>query len=177
MSELWVPTKQQLVPGASLSGADLQDADLRGADLSGANLQDADLQYADLRGADLQDADLSGADLSGANLRDADLRGADLSGADLRGADLWGGMSLNTPSGAGYLIPTPAGWKITIGCWANKTLEDLRAIVEGDDWPQSVGVERERLRPIMAAVLALCEAHAEYYSEIVSGLAKKRGTQ
>ena len=75
--------------------------------------------------------------------------------ADLSGADLWGGMSLNTPSGAGYLIPTPAGWKITIGCWANKTLEDLRAIVEGDDWPESVGVERERLRPIMAGVLAL----------------------
>jgi hypothetical protein len=80
---------------------------------------------------------------------------ADLSGADLQGADLWGGMSLNTPSGAGYLIPTPAGWKITIGSWANKTLEDLRAIVEGDDWPESVGVERERLRPIMAGVLAL----------------------
>ena len=48
-----------------------------------------------------------------------------------------------------------AGWKITIGCWANKTLEDLRAIVEGDDWPESKGVERERLRPIMAGVLAL----------------------
>ena len=157
MSELWVPTKQQLVPGADLSDADLRRANLWGADL----------QYADLRGANLWGADLRGADLS-----DADLRGADLSGADL-----WGGMSLNTPSGAGYLIPTPAGWKITIGCWVNKTLEDLRAIVEGDDWPESVGVERERLRPIMAGVLALCEAHAEYYSEIVSGLAKKRGTQ
>ena len=127
MSELWVPTKQQILPCADLSGADL-----------------------------------SGADLQVANLSNADLRGR---------------MSLNTPSGAGYLIPTPAGWKITIGCWANKTLEDLRAIVEGDDWPESKGVERERLRPIMAGVLALCEAHAEYYSEIVSGLAKKRGTQ
>jgi len=147
MSEVWVPTKQQLVPGADLRYANLRDADLRGADL----------RYANLRYA---------------NLRDADLRGA-----NLRGADWWGGMSLNTPSGAGYLIPTPAGWKITIGCWANKTLKDLRAIVEGDDWPESKGVERERRRPIMAGVLALCEAHAEYYSEIVSELAKKWGTQ
>jgi len=162
MSEVWVPTKQQLVPGANLRGA---------------NLSGADLRYADMRGENLWYADLSGADLRGADLRYADLRYADLSGANLRGADWWGGMSLNTPSGAGYLIPTPAGWKITIGCWANKTLKDLRAIVEGDDWPESKGVERERRRPIMAGVLALCEAHAEYYSEIVSELAKKWGTQ
>ena len=142
MSKVWVPTKQQLVPGADLRYANLRDADLRGA-----------------------------------NLRYANLRDADWWGANLRGADWWGGVSLNTPSGAGYLIPTPAGWKITIGCWANKTLKDLRAIVEGDDWPESKGVERERRRPIMAGVLALCEAHAEYYSEIVSELAKKWGTQ
>jgi len=142
MSKVWVPTKQQLVPGE----------DLRGADLRGE----------DLRGMDLLDADLSGAKLSGANLS---------------GANLWRGMSLNTPSGVGYLIPTPAGWKITIGCWANKTFEDLRAIVEGDDWPESKGVKRERRRPIMAGLLAMCEAHAEYYSKIVPGLAKIWGTE
>ena len=46
----------------------------------------ASLRGADLRGADLRDADLRGASLYGADLRDVELSGAELSGADLRGA-------------------------------------------------------------------------------------------
>ena len=52
-------------PGADLSGADLQDANLRNANLSGADMTDADLNN-----ANLQDADLSGADLTNANAYD-----------------------------------------------------------------------------------------------------------
>ena len=48
----------------------------------------ANLRDATLSGANLRDADLRWANLSGANLRGADLRWAYLSGADLRGANL-----------------------------------------------------------------------------------------
>ena len=44
MSELWVPTKQQLVPGADLRYANLSGADLWGADLSGADLSAGETQ-------------------------------------------------------------------------------------------------------------------------------------
>ncbi|MCZ6532579.1 MAG: pentapeptide repeat-containing protein [SAR324 cluster bacterium] len=105
---------------ADLSGAHLQDAQLRGGDFSKSDLSDAVLWDADLgqaefweanlRGAklirvnleravlmlaDMRGADLVGAEMSGANLREADLRQADLiavnlTGADLTGADLRG---------------------------------------------------------------------------------------
>jgi len=88
---------------ADLRGADLRGADLRGATLTGANLTGANLRGANLRGAsliwtslreailtdvDLSEANLRGARLAGATLRRANLRGANLLIASLRGADL-----------------------------------------------------------------------------------------
>ena len=123
-----------------------------------------------------------GTTLNGSLLREllslADLTGANLTDADLRGADLWGGMPISTPSGEGYLIPTPDGWHITIGCWRNHTLDDLRALIEDRaEWPEATGTLRERRRPILAAVLTIAEAHTEYHADIVQTLAKKWSTK
>ena len=74
--------------GASLSKADLIDADLRSADLLDADLSRADLSRADLRSADLLDADLRSANLRFADLSDANLRFVNLLDADLRSANL-----------------------------------------------------------------------------------------
>ena len=156
-----------------LSLANLGGADLGGADLWGANLRGADLWGADLGGANLRGANLWGADLGGANLWGANLRGA-----DLWGANYWGGMPISTPSGEGYLIPTPDGWHITIGCWRNHTLDDLRALIEDRaEWPEATGTLRERRRPILAAVLTLAQAHTEYHADLIPALAKKWGTK
>ena len=78
-----------LEPGADLSGAFLNDADLAEAFLTDADLSNADLLGADLAGAILTDADLTSADLTGADLSYAVLHDADLNGAVLHGADLW----------------------------------------------------------------------------------------
>ena len=131
------------------------------------------LSLTNLRGADLR-----GANLGDANLRGANLRGADLRGANLGGANLGGGMPISTPSGDGYLLPTPDGWRINIGCWRNHTLEDLRALIaDKTGWPEATGEERERRRPILAAVLTLAEAHTEYHAHLVTTLAKKWSTK
>ncbi len=94
--------KMQLT-GAELNQADLRETDLSGAHLSrirgvgmlmnGAILHNAELDGAELRRADLsgvraRQADLRAADLQNAQLVAADLTLADLSNADLRGADL-----------------------------------------------------------------------------------------
>ena len=64
------PSKDEIKPGANLSGADLRYAKLGGANLIGADLRYANLIEADLRGADLRYAKLGGADLRGAKLKD-----------------------------------------------------------------------------------------------------------
>jgi hypothetical protein len=89
-------------PGASLSGINLNEQNLRGAKLQGvtaagasmegAILEDAKLAGADLRGANLRGARLSGADLRGVNFTGADLRGAILTNSCLRGANLTGAV-------------------------------------------------------------------------------------
>jgi uncharacterized protein YjbI with pentapeptide repeats len=161
-----------------LHGADLREADLRGADLyeadlRGANLRGANLYGANLRGANLREADLRGADLYGANLRGANLRGADLRGANLRGADLYGAnlrgattswplLSMSTPSGWVNLTPVGNDWTLTIGCWTS-TVEALRELIAGEDWPDADEHERLRRRPILSALADLCDAHIAYY--------------
>ena len=169
----WRKANPHTVLNASLLREVLSLADLWDADLRGANLCDANL-----RGADLRGANLTGANLWGADLRDADLRGANLWDANLTGANYWGGMPISTPSGEGYLIPTPDGWHITIGCWRNHTLDDLRALIEDRaEWPEATGTLRELRRPILAAVLTLAQAHTEYHADIVQTLAKKWSTK
>jgi uncharacterized protein YjbI with pentapeptide repeats len=98
------------VPDADLSFLDLTMAYLPGADLTGANLNSSTLTSADLSGANLPGADLSSstltnADLNGANLADADLRSSTLTSAYLDGsiltsADLSGAVVAGASFGA-----------------------------------------------------------------------------
>ena len=164
--------------GADLRGANLSGANLRWADLSGANLSGANLSGADLSRANLRGDNLSGANLSWANLRGADLSGADLSGANLSGANLsgagWDGLVLDgLPSGRALLIPTPAGWALWVGC-ERGTVQHLRDIIAGDDWPSGCSeVERERRRPVLALVADLADAWIAAHPETVPDLAKR----
>ena len=129
-------------------------------------------------GANLSRADLTGADLTGANLSYADLTRAELYGANLFHAKRWGGMILNTLSGDGYMVPTPDGWRVSIGCWRNHTLDDLRdLVVDKAEWPEADGVERERRRPSLIAALALCEAHANYHQDKLDAVVAKWGSK
>ena len=72
----------------SLSGVDLENADLRRARLSGAQLVEVNLHGAVLERVELQRARLDGSRLSHANMKEAELHGASLTGADLTGARL-----------------------------------------------------------------------------------------
>lgn len=100
--------------GASLRGADLEEAYLYGADLRGADLRRVHLIGASLRGARLEQTDLRGAHLSGALLQrvtcDASTRfdGANLfdweHGAPLLADIHWGGANLNVVSWDGLTV-------------------------------------------------------------------------
>ena len=79
-----------IMPGADLSYANLNRANLSGAHLHGVNLQHAYLILANLTGVDLSSAQLYltvlvSANLTGANLEKATLREADLTDAELSG--------------------------------------------------------------------------------------------
>jgi uncharacterized protein YjbI with pentapeptide repeats len=80
--------RKAALAGADLTGASLQGADLRGADLQGANLEAANLEAAILVGADLFLAHLEGVNLQEAHLELANLDQAYLEGASLAQADL-----------------------------------------------------------------------------------------
>ena len=80
------------LPGADLSGRDLNDANLSGTNLVNANLSSADLTNANLSRATMSNADLSDA-TSGAKLSNANLVNADLSGADFMAVELTGVIS------------------------------------------------------------------------------------
>ena len=166
--------------GADLTGADLTRADLTGADLRWANLTRADLTGADLTRADLSGANLRWADLRWANLYGANLRGADLRWANLNGANLYGAsggvLAIDgLPSGSARLAPTPDGWSLRVGCWVG-TVEALRTLIAGTDWPEAEGDEQDRRRPGLAAVADLCDAHAAANPDLIADLAKHWGT-
>ena len=150
---------------ADLSGANLRGADLRGANLSWANLSGANLRWANLSGANLSWANLRGANLSWANLRSA--RGGVLAIDGL-------------PSGPMRLAPTPDGWALRVGCWGDGTATynpaALRDLIAGTDWPEARGEEQDRLRPGLAAVADLCDAHAAANPDLIADLAKRWGT-
>lgn len=98
------------------------------------------------------------------------LHRSNLSGADLWGADLWGAylygaihehiMPINAgASGMGALYPQADGWHVSIGCWRHHTLEDFADLLaDRIDWPEAVGEERERRRPLLRAIHATCLA-------------------
>jgi uncharacterized protein YjbI with pentapeptide repeats len=160
---------------ANLTRADLTRADLTRADLTGADLRWANLTRADLTGANLYGADLTGADLTRADLTRADLRWANLNGANLNGAR---GEVLaidGLPSGPVRLIPTLDGWSLRVGCWVG-TVEALRTLIAGTDWPEAEGDEQDRRRPGLAAVADLCDAHAAANPDLIADLAKHWGT-
>lgn len=186
----------------NLVGANLRDADLYGADLYGANLVDADLRDADLRDADLRHVNLRGANLlgaylygvnlrgvnlRGANLRVADLWGADLWGADLRGANLhgaalhganlcdarWDGLVIDGLHPCRILLtPTADGWEVNIGCWSG-TPDELQDLIDGDDWPDAVGVEITRRRPLLEAALLVVDAHIAAHPDVINDLKER----
>ena len=152
----------------------LRGADLRDADLSEADLREVDLRWANLRWADLHRADLGGADLRWADLRGADLRDADLSEANLHGVR--GVIPLGcTPSGYARMAPLPNGtWRLTVGCWGGTTAE-LRTLIAGEDWPDATGPERDRRRPILAALADLADAQATYHAGWLTAVVKRWG--
>ena len=127
----------------------------------------------------------------GADLGGADLRGADLGGADLRGAIHPHIMPINAGrSGDGALWPTHEGWRISIGCWRGKTLQEFDQLLADEvPWPEASGDERERRRPLLQAVRALCDAfvaslpddlidqHKAEYEQWQAEQAKKEGAK
>ena len=126
------------------------------------------LRLTTMSGADLIGADLYWADLRGAYLRGAYLYRADLAGACLAGANLYGAIHehivpINAgASGAGALYPSADGWRVTIGCWQSRTLGDLDDLLaDRVDWPEAVGEERERRRPLLRAIYATCLAFVD----------------
>lgn len=80
--------RQGKLGDGSLSGADLEGADLREASLDWANLKRVSLFGANLTGTSLWGANLVGADLAETNLNKAILRSANLTGARLMDASL-----------------------------------------------------------------------------------------
>jgi len=164
----------------NLRGANLSEANLHGANLNGANLRWANLIWANLHGANLSGANLREANLRWANLYGANLYGANLYGANLYGANLseasGGVLAINgLPSGSVRLTPTPDGWSLRVGCWVG-TVEALRTLIAGTDWPEAEGDEQDQRRPGLAAVADLCEAHAAANPDLIAGLAKHWGT-
>ena len=75
---------------AKLYRGNLVEANLRGADLFRGNLVAANFSRANLSGADLSESNLGGANLNGANLSATNLGAAYLALANLKGADLRG---------------------------------------------------------------------------------------
>ena len=62
------------------------------------------------------------------------------------------------PSGIVTMFPTTDGWTLTIGCWSG-TVDELEAMIAGDDWPESEGDEQVLRRPGLEALVTLCRAH------------------
>lgn len=157
---LSVPVLLDTLGLTTLSWANLRGANLRGADLRGADLNGANLNRANLSRANLSRADLSWAYLSGADLHRADLSGANLYRADLSGAVHEHIMPINAgASGMGALYPQADGWHVSIGCWRHHTLDELADLLaDRIDWPEAVGEERDRRRPLLAAIHATCLA-------------------
>ncbi|WP_449283759.1 hypothetical protein [Leucobacter sp.] len=61
-------------------------------------------------------------------------------------------------SGDGAMFPTHEGWRISIGCWRGKTLEEFDQLLADEvPWPEARGDERDRRRPLLQAYRALAD--------------------
>ena len=164
--------------GADLAEADLVGANLTDADLQGADLFGADLRHSDLISAHLQEADLQGENLDGANLQEADLICANLTGVDLSYANLadtwWDGLAIDGLHPCRILLlPTPGGWRMTVGCWSG-TPDELRVLIAQDDgWPEARGGEITRRRPLLEAALHVVDAHIAGHPDVIDELKER----
>ena len=91
------------------------------------------------------------------------LRGANLHGADLRGAMHEHVMPINAgASGVGALYPQAEGWRVSIAGWRHHTLDELADLLaDRITWPEAVGAERERRRPLLKAIHDTCLAFVD----------------
>lgn len=163
---------------AKLVGANLQGANLSCAHLTGADMGNVNLRGADLRAADLRKANLAGAPLMDACLQDADLTDANLDGVYLRRTNLAaaaGGVLQITGlyPYAATLIPTYLGWRLKIGCWEG-TVDELRRLANRDEgWPEATGDEIKHRRPLLYAIIDMCETHMLHHYGLIQNLADK----
>ena len=86
--------------GESLSGVQLQYADMKNAKLVNADLSNADLTRADFSGASLYGVNLEGANLFKTNLEGANLKAANLKNCNMLGADFTNSKLNNVDWGA-----------------------------------------------------------------------------
>lgn len=133
-----------------LSYLDLSEVDLRGSNLTGTNMT----------GTDLTDANLRHTNMRCVNMRDADMTGATLYRTNMTDVDMCGLLLNGLPSGELAFIPTANGWYLTIGCWTGTTDELREMIAEDDDWPEAMGREVARRRPMLAGAADMCDAFA-----------------
>lgn len=185
--------RERDLTGRDLSGCDLEGADLRGclmqhAILDGANLAKAKLDVANagsssFRGAHLwrasaTDANFTFANFGYASLPYINLCESRLTGANFHGADIyesygWGDPCLQVTgldSGPATFLPTWEGWRLQVGCWQG-TLEDLEAIISGDDgWPEATPDQIPVRRPGLGFLLGLCRDHVERHPSAVADL-------
>ena len=73
--------------GKSLSGVQLQFADMKNANLTNADLSNSDLTRADFSGASMYGVNLEGANLFKTNLEGANLKAANMKNCNMLGAD------------------------------------------------------------------------------------------
>lgn len=88
-------------------------------------------------------------------------------GADLSGAIHDTIMPIKAAkSGHGALYPTHEGWRISIGCWTHKTLDQFDQLLNDEiEWPEAKGDERDARRPLLTAIRAACDAFIEQHAE------------
>lgn len=128
---------------------------LRGADLSGAELQDAVLEGADLQDADLQHANLADANLRGADMQRASLRSAHLLGAKLEGATLPDGRRLEQwqADPLAGLCDNDEARSRAVAAWGNHSWDDCP--VRASNGYQGVAYAPEHKRALVATFVAL----------------------
>ena len=131
----------------NLTGADLQEAELRDSDLNGVWLLDANLCCADFSNAELKGVSLGRAHLSGARLMGADLRGSYFHLAIINAANFFGAKNL-----------TREQIKDCVFIRDHPRYEDLPLLPDGignifkvmsiQEWEGESGVKFEKFKPV-----------------------------